>query len=251
MPLEVRKKTILDLLAERSFVETRALAQALGVSELTVRRDLDALDRQGLLKRVRGGAVSAGYNELPFNDRADQYAEEKARIAEKAASHIEDGDCVLLEAGTTVSAMLPAVVKKRNLRVVTHAINIAATLLRYPDIHLTMIGGSVRPASWATVGTMAEEAVQDLNFEKLFLSCDGVTVEHGLTAYDESEARLNRRMIERAAQCYLLADHGKFGRNALHHIVPLHQVQVIITDSGIAPEVLESIRVKGNEIVVV
>ena len=251
MPVEIRKRTILELLAERGFVETRELARALGISELTVRRDLDALEKQGVLRRVRGGAVSAGYSELPFYDRADQCAEEKTHIAEKAASYICDGDCVLLEAGTTVSAMLPMVLKKRNLKVVTHAINIAAALLRCPDIQVTVIGGSVRSLSWATVGPMAEEAVRELHFEKLFLSCDGITVENGLTAYDESEARLNHRMIERAAECYLLADHNKFGRNALHRIVPLHQVHVIITDSGTAPEMLKSIRAQGGEVVVV
>jgi DeoR/GlpR family transcriptional regulator of sugar metabolism len=116
---------------------------------------------------------------------------------------------------------------------------------------LTVIGGSVRSLSWATVGAMAEDAVGELYFEKLFLSCDGVTVENGLTAYDESEARLNRRMIERAAQCYLLADHSKFGRDALHRVVPLQMVQVILTDSGIAPEILESLRGQGPEVVVV
>jgi DeoR/GlpR family transcriptional regulator of sugar metabolism len=147
--------------------------------------------------------------------------------------------------------MLPMVLKRRNLKVVTHAINIAGTLLRCPEIQLTVIGGSVRSLSWATVGAMAEDAVGELYFEKLFLSCDGVTVENGLTAYDESEARLNRRMIERAAQCYLLADHSKFGRDALHRVVPLQMVQVILTDSGIAPEILESLRGQGPEVVVV
>ena len=243
-----RRSSILEMLGERSFVETSELARLLDVSELTVRRDLTELESQGVVRRVRGGAVATGQEELSFKARRIQHAEEKQRIAQRAAELVEDGDCVLLEAGTTVSAMVPFVRARRGLKVVTHAVNIAASLLQCSSVDLTMIGGTVRPNSWATVGASAEAAIQELYFEKLFLSCDGITVEHGLTAYDEDEAQLNRKMIERAAQCYLLADHSKFGKDALYRVTDLAAMTAVITGTEIGPELLEAVRAAGIEV---
>jgi DeoR/GlpR family transcriptional regulator of sugar metabolism len=243
-----RRSTILELLGEYAFVETSELARLMSVSELTVRRDLTELETEGFVRRVRGGAVATAEEELSFKARRIRHAEEKQRIAERAAELVEDGDCVLLEAGTTVSAMVPFLRARRGLRVVTHAVNIAASLLQCGGVDLTMIGGTVRPNSWATVGVSAEAAIQGLYFEKLFLSCDAITLEHGLTAYDENEAQLNRKMIQRAAQCYLLADHSKFGKDALYRVTDLTAMTAIITGAGIDTELLEAIRAAGVEV---
>jgi DeoR/GlpR family transcriptional regulator of sugar metabolism len=232
-----RKNMILEMVKTKQAVTVAELAAALNVSIVTVRKMLTLLDRQGLLRRTRGGAVSTAmpFRESAVADKLNEAKKEKQAIAARAYNLIEDRETVYLDAGTTTLelARLIKTGPKRNLTLVTNAINLVSEFLDMPDIQVVLTGGELRHSVISCVGPMAETAIRGLHFDKAFIAANNVTLGFGPSTPVPVEAQVKRTAIESASAAYLLCDSSKFGAASLVSIAPLTAFAAIITDSGL------------------
>ena len=208
-----RRQRILDLLRDQPGIKVTDLAQRLDVSEGTIRNDLNALEREGVLRRVRGGAVLRQNHRFvspSFAARAQLNADAKEWIARRAADMVKDGDSILMDASTTVFAMVPHLEGIRNLTVVTNGIEIALALARYGH-SVILIGGMVHADGASVIGHLGGKILRDLHIKTAFTSCSGFSVDVGLTEIDIQEEQVKRQMITSAEQVIALIDSSKFG----------------------------------------
>lgn len=249
-----RQQEIVQRLRKDGHVTTKKLAESLQVSSVTIRRDLKILEKQGILRRSYGGAtlVDNGHEqpghlalERTYVEKAKFQYEAKARIGQAAAALVKDGETILLEAGTTVAAMLPQLRRKRGLTVVTNALNVAWDLINNSDARVVFLGGQVRPSSYAAVGQLTEKSLEQITVQRLFLGADGITVEAGVTTPNTDEASLARQMMAKARDAYVLADHTKFGRVALARIAPITAFTKIITDDQLNEQYGREVEASG------
>jgi DeoR/GlpR family transcriptional regulator of sugar metabolism len=254
---EQRRRGILEELERSESVSVAWLSERFGVSDMTIRRDLDALSSRNLLRKVHGGAVPVGTAdgkaavEPHFAQKRDLNRPEKQAIAREATALIEAGDTVAFSAGTTtwtIAAGLRG--DPRNLTFVTNSTNIALTLHENGWGQIVLSGGSFRTPSDALVGPYADRTLKTLNADVLFLGAHGVHPDAGLTTPNTAEAETDRCLVEAAQRVVVVADHTKLGVVALAKIVPLSRVDVLVTD-GEAPEgALGAIRLAGVEVIV-
>jgi DeoR family transcriptional regulator of aga operon len=236
---------ILELLARDGTVTVPALAGELGVSEATIRRDLQALGEQRLLERSHGGAVAHGTaHELPVRYRTGR-SEEKRRIARAAAELVTDGAVIALTGGTTTTEVARTLALRHGLTVVTNALNIAVELAVRPDLKLIVTGGVARSASYELVGSLAEETLRGLNVDIAFVGVDGVDAKRGLTTQNEVEAATNRALMSRAGSTIVVADASKLGRVALAQIAAVEAADRLITNEGADAGQVERLRAAG------
>jgi DeoR family transcriptional regulator of aga operon len=251
---EERLLRIVDLVNRRGKCTVAELTEALGVSPVTVRRDLERLEEKKLVMRTHGGAIAwkdnlwEGAHERSFNEKKETFAEEKEKIAEAAAALVEEGESVMLTPGTTNTLLAAKLARRKGLTIVTNASNLAA-ILGQTDNEVILLGGTLRPKSFALVGPLAENALLNLRVDKLFLGVDGLDVVHGLTTPNLTEASVNRRMMAAAKQVIVVADHSKFRRVAFSHIAALEEVHAIVTDSPPAPNDEQRIRDLGIRLI--
>jgi DeoR family transcriptional regulator of aga operon len=245
-----RLDAILTRLSENGSVAVTGLAQDLGVSMATIRRDLELLESQRLLSRTHGGAVSHGVlYELPLRYRAGRHEEEKHRIAEAAVARLGDARVVGLTGGTTTTEVARRI-SGRSLTVVTNALNIAAELAVRPNLKLVVTGGVARPESYELVGPLADSTLDELNIDVVFVGVDGASAA-GMTTHHEVEAHTNRRMIERAHRVVVVCDASKIGRSALAVICHPRDVDELITDGSADGTPLEDLRAAGVDVITV
>jgi DeoR family transcriptional regulator, aga operon transcriptional repressor len=245
-----RLDAILTRLSENGSVGVTGLAQDLGVSMATIRRDLELLESQRLLSRTHGGAVSHGVlYELPLRYRAGRHEEEKHRIAEAAVARLGDARVVGLTGGTTTTEVARRI-SGRPLTVVTNALNIAAELAVRPNLKLVVTGGVARPESYELVGPLADSTLDELNIDVVFVGVDGASAA-GMTTHHEVEAHTNRRMIERAHRVVVVCDASKIGRSALAVICHPRDVDELITDGSADGTPLEDLRAAGVDVITV
>jgi DeoR family transcriptional regulator of aga operon len=245
-----RLDTILTRLSETGSVAVTGLAQDLGVSMATIRRDLELLESQRLLSRTHGGAVSHGVlYELPLRYRSGRHEAEKHRIAEAAAERLGDARVVGLTGGTTTTEVARRIAG-RELTVVTNALNIAAELAVRPNLKLVVTGGVARPESYELVGPLADATLDDLNIDVVFVGVDGAS-RAGMTTHHEVEAHTNRRMIERAERVVVVCDASKIGRSALAVICHSRDVDELITDGPADGAPVEALRSAGVRVITV
>jgi DeoR family transcriptional regulator, aga operon transcriptional repressor len=236
---------ILELLARDGTVTVSGLAGELGVSEATIRRDLEALGEQRLLERSHGGAVAHGTaHELPVRYRTGR-SEEKRRIARAAAELVTDGAVIALTGGTTTTEVARTLALRQGLTVVTNALNIAVELAVRPDLKLIVTGGVARSASYELVGSLAEETLRGLNVDLAFVGVDGVDAKRGLTTQNEVEAATNRALMSRATSTIVVADASKLGRVALAQIAGVEAADRLITNDGADAEQVARLRTAG------
>jgi DeoR family fructose operon transcriptional repressor len=232
-------------------VEVQQLAAELDVTPETVRRDLTALERTGLLRRVHGGAVLVeriGY-EPALAQREQELSAEKDRIAKAALDELPDGGSVLIDAGSTTVRLAEMLPPDREMVVVTHALPVATALAALPLVTLHLVGGTVRRRTLAAVGTWAEQALAEVRVDVAFLGTNGLTVEAGLSTPDLAEAAIKRTLVAAAARTVVLTDHSKIGRTELAVVAPLSRVDTVVTDSGVAPELADEIEAAGPRVV--
>jgi DeoR family transcriptional regulator of aga operon len=235
---------ILSLLAKDGDLDVTNLAEELGCSTATVRRDLRELDKHNLLSRVHGGAVSSGIlYELPLRHRSGQQEEQKRWIATEAVKRIEPGMAVGITGGTTTAAMVRELINRRlsDVTIVTNSLALAQDLSLHPNYRLVVTGGFIRSASLELVGPLAEYTIPRINLDLAVLGVDGISVEAGLTIHNELEARTNELFRLRSRSTMVLADHSKLGRAAFAQICPLRAVQEIITDQDATSEQVAAI----------
>lgn len=256
--LPQRHTLILQRLVRDGRVSVNALAQEFRVSPATIRRDLEQLEEQGLLKRDHGGATAiepALYEpfmyEEEFQRQFMEAREEKSRIGLAAAQFIEDGDRIAVTPGTTTMYVVRAIRNRRSITVLTNTVNLAMELARRPDIHVIVTGGSLQGGFFSLVGPLAEEALGRLFVDKVFIGVNGISAEAGLTANSPEQASANRLMAYHARRRIVVADHRKVGAVAFAQICPIRDVHVLITDSAAPAAELDAIRAAGVEVIVV
>jgi DeoR family transcriptional regulator of aga operon len=248
---EQRRRVIRSLIESNSQGNVAELARRFGVSEVTIRSDLSALAQIGALVRVHGGALPPGDSEdLPITVKQTLYHAEKVRIATAAAALIQDGETVLLDSGTTTAEIARQIrgLKLRSLNVITNALNIAVLLANAHHVNLIIPGGMLRRKSWSLAGPQAEQALRDLQADRLFLGVDSLDPEIGLMTPHVLEAKLNALMIRIARQTVAVTDSSKLLRRNLSVIAPVEQVHLLITDSAAAPDAVAAIRARGVEV---
>jgi DeoR family transcriptional regulator of aga operon len=243
-----RLPVILEALSGRGSVDVGDLARELGVSAATIRRDLGRLERQRLLSRTHGGAVTSSViYELPLRSRAGRDTDEKRRIAKVAVEQLGDARSVGLTGGTTTHEVARQLAE-RELTVVTNSISIASELAVRPNLKLIVTGGVARAESYELVGPLAEATLAGLNLDVVFIGVDGVSAA-GVTTHQEVEAHTNRSLISRAARVIVVADASKLGRSALAQICPLDELDMIITDTRARDGQRAELTAAGVEVV--
>jgi DeoR family transcriptional regulator, fructose operon transcriptional repressor len=230
-----RHTFIIKEIEDRGSVSVVDLAGRLSVSEMTIRRDLTDLEKEGIVRRVHGGAVSARGRsyEPPLLLRSMENQGAKARIGETAASLIADGDSIALDIGSTTLELARHLVGRRNLTVLTSSLHVANLLLGQPDIRLILSGGIIRPGESSLVGDLAQYAYKNLFVDRLFLGVGAVDQQAGLTEYNWDDALVKQAMIRSAKEVILVADSSKFNRVAFASVAPLSVVHQIVTDEGL------------------
>lgn len=253
MRQEDRLGVILEHLGSGGNVRVTDLADEMGASLASVRRDLQLLESQHLLTRTHGGAVSSGVlYELPMRYRGGRHHVEKRRIAQAAAALVTDGvSSVALSGGTTTTEVARVLGSRSGLKVVTNAINIAADLALRPAVTLFVCGGTARPESHELVGPLAEQALAQLNVDITFVGVDGISAGAGLTTHHEVEAATNRAMIRAAQRIVVVTDGSKVGRRAFANIAAIGAVTDLITDASADPEECRAIQEAGVGVVMV
>ena len=251
MHVRARRELVLDLLDRHGRVTVAELSALAEVSEMTVRRDLEALEGDGALKRVHGGAitvVSTSY-EPPFGARVRRSVAAKERIGRAAAGLLREGETVILDVGTTTLEVAKGLRGRRNLTVLTPSLRAAEVLAEEASIRLMMTGGVVRPGERSLVGDYAEGAFSDLRFDTFVMGVGGIQESAGLTEYNLDDARVKRAALASAQRCVVVADSSKLGRVAFARICPLEQVDVLVTDSDAGPDDLAMLEAAEVEVI--
>jgi DeoR family fructose operon transcriptional repressor len=249
---ESRRLQITALLGKvgQGVVSVRELSRLLGVSEMTVRRDLDSLEESQVVKRVHGGAVALQAEaEKPFFLRVSEYDPQKRAIGWTAAQLVGEGERIILDAGTTTQQVAVHLACKKSLTVITNNLAAAAELARCPQIETILLGGSLKHQELCTVGPMVKQGLAGLAAEKLFLSAAGLTIKYGATDPDLREVEVKQAMIAAAAQVILVADSSKWGQSKLARIAGLHEIQALVTDDALPPEAIAALETEGVEVI--
>lgn len=246
---EQRRAMILDEVRRRGGVRVNELTRRLNVSDMTVRRDLDALARQGVVEKVHGGAVPVAEpssHEPGFEAKAGLEQSAKEAIAKAAAALVPPGSAIALAGGTTAYALAHHLLDVPDLTVVTNSVRVADVFHsgqprggagRQDAPATVVITGGVRTPSETLVGPVADQAIQALHFDLLFLGVHGISVEAGLSTPNLAEAETNRHFVRSARRVVVIADHTKWGQVGLSSFASLEDVDTLVTDAGI-PEVL-------------
>jgi DeoR family transcriptional regulator of aga operon len=247
-----RRESILQMLTQQGSVQVTDLVEQLGVSAVTIRNDLSALETQGLATRSHGGAVLTRTpppeHTIRQKDALNQ--EQKERIGALAATLVQPGDNIIIDSGTTTIPLARHLRDATGVAVLTNGLNIAWELADAPGVELILTGGLLRKQSLSIQGSQAEACLQAYSFDQLFLGVDGFDLKFGVTTHHEAEASLNRKMVERAKKVIVLADASKFGRVSLHRIVQLDRIDTVITDASISPEYREGLQQLGIELLI-
>lgn len=248
-----RHRFIISQLQERGSVSVHDLCESLGVSSVTVRKDLKHLEDRNMLFRTHGGATL----DSPYTIDRTVFEKEKLQSTEKlaigryAASLITADDSIIIASGTTVQMMAREIQPVGILTVVTSALNVALQLIQHPNVEILQLGGALRKTSTSVAGLYAERILDDFFCSKLFLGVDGIDLELGLTTTNAQEAQLNRKMIAAAQKTVVLADSSKFGRRGFGRICGIAEVHEIITDNGIPLATRKQLERQGTKVTIV
>jgi len=249
-----RHKLIVEELRRHGAVRVSELTELLAVSEMTVRRDLDALAADGLLEKVHGGATLRGRlsaDEPGFEAKSHRQLREKEAIAQEAAQLVEPGQSIGLTAGTTTWRLAHHLARVPDLTVVTNSIKVANIFHRAPRPDLTVVlTGGVRTPSDALVGPVAVSAIRSLHLDLLFIGVHGVTADAGLTTPNLLEAETDRALVAASARRIVVADHTKWGVRGLSRIAGLDEIHVFVSDNGLAADARAAIGEHAERVLI-
>ncbi|BFH64516.1 MULTISPECIES: DeoR/GlpR family DNA-binding transcription regulator [Paenibacillus] len=248
---EERQEQILEYILEHGSISLQEVIREFQCSEATARRDLEALEKAGrVIRTMGGGAKPAGLiagREVPFHEKQNKLYREKESIAQLAASLVEEGDVIGLTGGTTTYLIARALKNRRNITVVTNAVNIAMELSENEDVQVVLTGGMLRSKNFELCGPLAERTLEALNIHIMFMGIDGFSAEQGVSTYSELEANTAQMMMKRTERTIAVFDHTKSGRNSLFQVAPVSALYGIITDQEPGDELrarLEAERVQ-------
>lgn len=253
MLIDERRRHILSLVQSQGRVLVGELSRTLGISQITIRKDLEHLQSRGLIQRTHGGALrmqSGALFDPSLQEKQKQHSQEKQRIADEAAKMVQEGQCVMLDSGTTTTAVAHALKRYSQLTLITNAVNIAAELTN-TNFEVILIGGTLRKNSFSLVGPLAEDVLNEMHADILFLGVDGFDVETGITTPNFLESRVNRAMVKAARRVVVVCDSAKFNRRSLSRIVPTSAIHCVITDKNIPREAEDALRSQNVELILV
>ncbi|MDX2975644.1 DeoR/GlpR family DNA-binding transcription regulator [Streptomyces microflavus] len=227
-----RRQLILEMVRANGAVSLRELARVVQTSEVTVRRDVRALEAEGLLDRRHGGAVLPGgfTRESGFPQKSHLSTAEKTAIADLAAGLVGEGEAIVVGAGTTTQELARRLARVPGLTVVTNSLLVAQALAHANRVEVVMTGGTLRGSNYALVGSGAEQSLQGLRVSRAFLSGSGLTAERGLSTSNMLSASVDRALVEAAAEVVVLADHTKLGADTMFQTVPTDLITRLVTD---------------------
>lgn len=244
---EERLQKIAKYVQSKARASVRELCGIFGISESTARRDLIELENRKLLRRTHGGAVflePVGL-EPTYPEKEDRFRSEKESIARRAAALIEDGDSLVVDAGTTTLCLAEELARFQRLTVVTNSIYLSVRLASLPNVCVVSTGGVLRKNTMAFAGPAAETMLAGIHADKAFLAANGLDLRYGLSTPSMEEAAVKRKMMEAAGQAYVLADHSKFGRIAFAKFGALSEIDACITGAELPEEQLQEYG-RGN-----
>lgn len=234
-----RRQSLLELLRKQPGLRVLELARALEISEGTVRNDLNALEKQGQLTRVHGGAVLNERPQFPsssFNIRYHNESAAKMKIARQAALLVNDGDSIFLDASTTVYYLALQLAQKHRLRVVTNGIDVARLMAENSTNLVILLGGTISSDGSSITGLLSEQALEELHMQKAFVSCSGFSVERGMTEVHLAGAHLKRKAIASVQQVFALLSSNKLGKEDLTSFASIDHINHLFTDDGLSDE---------------
>ncbi len=246
-----RRQEILARVNQAGRVNVGDLSQAFGVSEVTIRADLQALAESGLVLRTHGGAIpaNASLQYLSLSLRRQQQVQEKTHIGAAAASLVADGDAIILDSSSTALAIAPHLKNHRYLTVITNALAVAQELLDATGVTVVVIGGTLRRDTASLVGTAGLEIVRRFNVQKGFFGAHGITLAEGLTDVSADEADVKRPLVAMCREVIAVLDATKWGRVGLASFADVAQIHKIITDTHAPAELVAAVRAAGVEVV--
>ena len=247
---EERREQILQLLKENSKLLVSELCVHFNVSPATIRNDLRDLEADGKLKRTHGGAIPVGKASFELNSQQKEvsHKNEKQRIAQMAASLIEDGDTIALDTGTTTQELARLIIDKRNLSIVTNDLIIASYMENNSTANVILIGGTVRKGFHCTIGPSAQLQLAEYNVDKVFMAANGISLEKGITTPGIDMAEVKKTMMSIAARVIFLSDSSKFGRVSFVKFANLGDIDVIVTDEGVGKSTITQLKSENDSL---
>jgi DeoR family transcriptional regulator of aga operon len=242
-----RRSIIMQIVGSAGRVRVQDLARRFSTSSVTIRNDLNELQKRGLLLRSHGGAIKPDSREYesPFQDRIQAHIEEKRRIGVLAASLIHDGETIILDSGTTTEEIARQIKNRNRLQVITNGVNIANELLGSRGVQTVILGGTLRNDSASIVGRSTEEMLSQFSADKLLMGGAGCDPEFGVSGANLEEAMVNKAMLTIAREVILVADSSKFDKRSMSRIASFAEIHTVISDTAMPAEVQEKIRAFG------
>jgi DeoR family transcriptional regulator of aga operon len=248
-----RHSVILNEVEKMGYVTVQEFSRELGVSEVTIRKDLKELEKKRLLLRSHGGAspLSSLISDRHIDEKEKIMVDEKIRIAEAANQLLNKNDRIIVASGTTLLYFARKISMTEPLTVITPSVKVSLTLCYNPNVEIIQLGGVMRKSSASVIGPYAEQFLSGLMCNKLFIGVDGIDIDFGLTTSNIGEAHLNHYMLDAAKEVIVLADSSKFGKQGFGKICSIERVHHIITDNNAPQSLLQIIREKGIKVTLV
>jgi DeoR family fructose operon transcriptional repressor len=250
---ELRKRFVISYLEKNEFISIQEISTRCNISKITARRDLNELEKEGLLIRTHGGAIRTenSMRIFDFDNKAVRYKNEKIEICRFASSFINENDTIYMDCGTTVYYLARFITRFKNLRVITNSLPVVSELLPYPQIKTYLIGGELDNSRKALYGPMTETLLDRYKADKAFIGAGGVSINHGLSSIDEKEASVTRKMAEAAKCVFLLCDSSKLEKDSYFTYSSLMLVNYLITDQNAEPAILNLYKEKQINIITI
>lgn len=244
---EQRREQIIKNIQQQGKVKVAELSREFGISEVTIRNDLELLESQGQLNRVHGGAVGVNplYGNMNLNERYNTNVDAKKALAEKVAELVEDNDTIMMNAGTTLTYVLHALQGKKNISIVTNSIQNANEINSSPSFNVILLGGQIDARYQFTFGHDTICQLENYHANKCILSLDGINLSYGLSLYYANEASTIRKMMELSGTVIVAADSSKLGKNTFTKIAPVDQMDILVTNRSDKTEEIQMLKDEG------
>ncbi len=247
-----RRSIILKQIEQNDQVDVIDLSKMFGVSEVTIRNDLSVLEDSNLLVRARGGAIKVGLinKEVRLSEKNQKNIKEKIAIGKLAATLVKNGDTILFDSGSTTEEVAKQITDRKDITIVTNALNIAVKFIDNLSINVIVPGGMLRHNSFSLSGVVSERNISQYFCDKLFLGVDAIDVMHGIFTPNIEEANLNKEMMRVAKEVIIVTDSSKFNKRSLTKIADISAVHTIVTDSGIDAESVKKLEAQNINVMV-